>query len=225
VENPSFNRILMAIVDIGRSDPHLQIDSEEYKLTRFTVRQHIIDSSKRIHDIILARFAEMPCVSLAIDAGTIERRHFLDIMILAPYSEIKPFLYTAIEEPTLTAEDYGNIVTEIIKVLFQKGVHVRSIVGDNLPAQVATLAHWSSRSHLKQGEESYLHGIKYSPCLCHFVQFVVGDLVARGDLFNFETILQRMIAAVNHSEVRQITQSRCPQSVKTRWLSRNEALI
>jgi hypothetical protein len=34
-----------------------------------------------------------------------------------------------------------------------------------------------------------------------------------------------MIAAVNHSEVRQITQSCCPQSVKTRWLSRNEALI
>jgi hypothetical protein len=34
-----------------------------------------------------------------------------------------------------------------------------------------------------------------------------------------------MIAAVNHSDICQMTKSRCPQSVKTRWLSRNEALI
>jgi hypothetical protein len=34
-----------------------------------------------------------------------------------------------------------------------------------------------------------------------------------------------MITVANHSEVRKITQSRCPHSVKTRWLSRDEALV
>jgi hypothetical protein len=60
VENPSFTRILMAFIDIGRSDPHHQIDSEECKLTRFNVRQNIIESAKKFHDTQLAQFAEMP---------------------------------------------------------------------------------------------------------------------------------------------------------------------
>jgi hypothetical protein len=73
--------------------------------------------------------------------------------------------------------------------MFQKGLHVRSIVENNLFAQIPSLANWSSRSHLKQGEESYLHGIKYSPCLCHFIQLVVSDLVTKGYLYGCEIIL------------------------------------
>jgi hypothetical protein len=224
VENPAFHRAINAFVDIGRSEPHVRIGSEECKLTRSHTRKIIINRSQAIHEYVLTKFAQMPCVSLAIDASTIERRHILDIIILAPYSKIRPFLYGSIEESTLTAEDYGNIVTEAIKDLFQKNVHVRSIVGDNLPAQVSALAHWSSHSHLKQGEELYLHGIKYSPCMCHFIQLIVGDLISRGSLYNFEELLQEMITAVNHSEVRKITHSRCPYSIKTRWLSRDESL-
>jgi hypothetical protein len=224
VENPRFIQILNAFIDIGRKQPQVQIGSDGYKFNRIRTRQYILDLSSQMHNSMLARFSDMPCVSLAIDAGTIERRHFLDIMILAPYSKIKPFLYAAIEQPTLTAEDYGSIVTEAIKDLFQKGVHVRSIVGDNLPAQVCSLAHWSSRSYLKRGEEWYLHGIKYSPCMCHFVQLVVGDFITRGYLYPIEELLQEMIAVVNHSEIIYITNSRCPQLVKTRWLSRDKAL-
>jgi hypothetical protein len=43
-------------------------------------------------------------------------------------------------------------------------------------------------------------------------------------LGDFETIPQEMTTVANLSKVRQITKSRCPQSVKTRWLSRFEAL-
>jgi hypothetical protein len=43
-------------------------------------------------------------------------------------------------------------------------------------------------------------------------------------LSDFETMPQEMITVADLSEVRQITKSRCPQSVKTRWLSRSEAL-
>lgn len=224
VEDPVFNRILDSFIDIGRSEPRVHVGSEGCKLSRARTRTTMIEEADRIHEAMIAKFAQMPCVSLAIDAGTIERRHFLDIMILAPYSKIKPFLYDAVEKTTLTAEDYGNIVMNAIKDLYRKHVNVRSIVGDNLPAQVTALAHWSSRSCLKRGEELHLHGIKYSPCMCHFVQLVVGDLITGGCLGESEDILQKIITVAHFPEVRQIAKTRCPQAVKTRWLSRSEAL-
>jgi hypothetical protein len=224
VERPLFKRVLHSLIEIGRTDPNFDIDSEGCRLTRARTRGMMVEYSRKIHDDYMTRYAQMPCVSLAVDAGTIERRHFLDIMILAPYSKIKPFLYDAVENLSLTAEDYGTVVTTAIKELHQRGVNVRSIVGDNLPAQVAALAHWSSRSYLKQAEESYLHGIKYSPCMCHFIQLVVGDLFTRINLSSHETMLQTMIAVVNYPEVLRITKSRCHPLVQTRWLSRYETL-
>jgi hypothetical protein len=62
-------------------------------------------------------------------------------MILAPYPKIKPFPSDAIGNATLTAEDYGTIVAITIKELHQTNVNDRSIGGDNLPAQLTTLAH------------------------------------------------------------------------------------
>jgi hypothetical protein len=114
----------------------------------------MIDESIHQRDRAIKQFAKRPCVSLAIDAGTIERRHFLDIMILAPYSNLPPFLYDAHEQDASISEDYGRIIAGIIRELKTKGIRVRSMVGDNLPAQVSSLAHWSKKSLLKGGRGS-----------------------------------------------------------------------
>jgi hypothetical protein len=125
----------------------------------------MVEDSKKIHEALIAQFAGMPCVSLAIDAVTMERRRFLDVMVLAPYMRIKRFLCDAVERATLATDDDGTIVMAAINELAQKRVNVRSIAGDNLPAQGTALAHWTSRSCLRRAEEPYIHGIKYSPCI------------------------------------------------------------
>jgi hypothetical protein len=94
----------------------------------------MITESAALTAAILAEFAKRPCASMAIDAATIERCHFLDIMLLAPYSSPQPFLYDAIEKANLTAEDYGNVVAAAINQLKNEEIKVRSIVGDNFPA-------------------------------------------------------------------------------------------
>jgi hypothetical protein len=68
----------------------------------------------------------------------------------------------------LTADDYSQLVAQAIEKLKTRGVRVRSIVGDNLTAQVSALAHWSPKSPLR-GPNAFLNGVKYSPCLCHFM--------------------------------------------------------
>jgi hypothetical protein len=162
---------------------------------------------------------QMPCVSRAIDAGTIERRPLLDITILAPYTRIKPFPDDATENETLTAKEYRTLVPTTIKELHQTNVNVRSILGDNLPAQVTALADWNSWLCLKRGNQPFLHSIKYSPCICHCVQLVGADVMTGSWMADFESILQEMITVANFWEVHQITKSRCLQSVKVRWLS------
>jgi hypothetical protein len=145
-------------------------------------------------------------------------------MILAPYSHLHPFLYEVYEQDALTSDDYGRIVAEVIQELRTKGVRVRSIVGDNLPAQVSSLAHWSKKSLLR-GRGPDLNGVKYSPCMCHFIQLVIGDLITRVDAIrDFEVILQGLIDVTNSSEVYAVLRLRCPQCFKTRWLSRSEVL-
>jgi hypothetical protein len=159
-----------------------------------------------------------------IDTGTIARRHFFDVMVLAPDSNVTPFLYDSIEKATFTADEYGAIVTAAMRHLMAKHVNVRCSAGDDLPAQVRALARWSSRSFFQRAEEPYLDGIKYSPCMCRFIQLIVGDLITGSRLHDDERILQEMVTVVHSPEFHHVTKSRCPQSVPTRRLSRAEAL-
>jgi hypothetical protein len=165
VEDPIFHNLANAFVDIGREDPQFRFGPGGCTLSRYRSRKAILDESSALSAMIVKSFASRPCVSLAIDAGTIARRHFLDIMILAPYSRLLPFLYISLENDHLTSANYGILVRQVIEELRSMGIKVRSIVGDNLPAQVSALAHWSTKSHLR-GSDPFLNGIKYSPCLC-----------------------------------------------------------
>jgi hypothetical protein len=190
----------------------------------YRTRKAIIDETSILSDTILADYAKRPCVSLVIDAGTIERRPFLDLMILAPYRGLRPFTYDSLENERLTADDHGQFVAQTIEKLRTQGVEVLSIVGDNLPAQVSALAHWSPKSRLR-GTNALLNGIKYSPCLCHFMQLIVGDCISRvPGLQEADEIFQDLITLANSSDFCKITRRRCPQFVKTRWSSRCEAL-
>jgi hypothetical protein len=105
------------------------------------MKSTMTEESNQIHEVMMAKFLEMLCVSLAIDTGTAERRHFPHIKVLAPSLKIIAFFSDAFERATLTAEDYGTIVMAAIRQLYQKNVNVRLIVRDNLPAQVTALAH------------------------------------------------------------------------------------
>jgi hypothetical protein len=129
VEDGLLHRILNALVDIGREDRQFQFGGERCPLTRYRTRRAMIDESTIERNDVIEEFAKRPCVSLAIEAGTIERRHFLDVMILAPYSNLCPFLDDVYEQDALTSNDDGHISTGIIQEPKTKGVRVRSITG------------------------------------------------------------------------------------------------
>jgi hypothetical protein len=81
--NQLLHLVLNSFIDLGRSEPLVYIGSEGWKLSRTRTRSTTVEESKRIHEGMIAKFGEMLYVSLAINPGTIERRHFLGIMVLA----------------------------------------------------------------------------------------------------------------------------------------------
>jgi hypothetical protein len=210
IEDAIFHRLLNAFVELGREDHQFHFGSGGCTLSRYRTRQAIIEELDQLTCRILAEVAKRPCASLTSDAGTIERRHLLDVMILAPSSRLRQFLSNSLENERLTAEDYGSLVAETIEQHKPLAVKVRSIVGDNLPVQVSALAHWGTKSQL-QGQNGFLKGVKYSPCLCHFMHLVVSDCIANVSIVReFETRLQDLIAMANLPEVCNLLRGRCP---------------
>jgi hypothetical protein len=223
VEDPAAHRAVNHIFQFAREFPNVTVGPDGVPLSAYRTRKTMITVSDRLGKTALARFEKLPAVSITIDAGTIERRHFLDIMLMAPYTpDCPPYLYDTVEKATLSSDDYGEIVGKAILTLHnQHKIEVRSIVGDNLPAQVSALAHWSKKSRLKKkGCDPVLKRMLYSPCLCHFLQLIVGDLISGFEhLQEWEQLLHAMIAAANSRTVQNVCKARCPQTVRTRWLS------
>jgi hypothetical protein len=148
VEDGLFQRILNSLVEIGRENAQFHFGPGGCTLSRYRTRKALIEEADILSHIILVDHAKKPCVSLVIDAGTIERQYFLDLMILVPYRGLRRFLSDSLENERLTADDYGKIVAQAIEELKTQSVRVHSIVGDNLPAQIPTVAHWSPKSRL-----------------------------------------------------------------------------
>jgi hypothetical protein len=120
------------------------------------------------------------------------------------------------EQNALISDDYGRIIAGIIQELKTKAVPVRSTIGDVLPPQVVSLAHWSEKSLLK-GADAVFNGIKWPPCLRYFIQLVIADLITWiDDIRDLEAILQGLVHVTNSSEGYAVLRIRCPQYVKAR---------
>jgi hypothetical protein len=157
VEDRIFHRLLNAFIVFRREDRRFRFGSGGRILSAYRTPKTMIEESNRLSATIIAEYAEMLCMSLVIDAGTTEQWHFPDLMVLAPFSGLRPFSDDSLEKERLTADDYGCLIAQTIEELRQKGVKLRSIVGDDLPAQVSAFAHWSTKSHLR-GQSEFLNG-------------------------------------------------------------------
>jgi hypothetical protein len=77
VEEEAFHRLLNSLMAIGREDPQFRFDVGGCQLSRSKARKAILDEASALSARNVADFAKRPCVPLAIDAGTVERRHSL----------------------------------------------------------------------------------------------------------------------------------------------------
>jgi hypothetical protein len=206
VEGGIFHRRLNAPVELGREDGQFRFGSRGCTFSPYRTRKTIIEQSNRLSTTIISENAERLCVSLVTDAGTIERRHFLDLVILTPHSGLRPFSNDSFEK--------DRLIAQAIEELGRKGVKLRSVVEITYRANLSICP--LEREVTPTGQSRFLNGINYSPSLCHFIQLVVSDCIANiATVHEFETLLQDLINITNSSDVCEILRGRCPQSAKT----------
>jgi hypothetical protein len=156
-------------------------------------------------------------------------------MILAPYCQIGlPFLYNAVEEGSLTAVKDRSIIGNAIRDLHSDGVQITSIVGDNEPAQLTSLAHWSATFQVR-AQGGTLNKIWYQAWLCHVMRLSVEDNILESAQFHaLDATLHEMVRISNLTVVHSMTSSRCLVPVAARspspesylfWLLAHEPII
>jgi hypothetical protein len=96
-EEQVLQRIMNVFLELGCNHRKLTVGTGEVVLSRYRTRMAMIEAGQHIYNNRIALFGSRPAVSIAIDAGTLDGRYFLDIILLAPYPGPKPFLCTAVE--------------------------------------------------------------------------------------------------------------------------------
>jgi hypothetical protein len=91
VEDGILHRLINAFVELGREDGQFRSGYGGCTRSQYQTRETIIEQSNRLSATIVVEYAGRPCVSVGVDAGTIERRFCLDLMVLAPCSGLRPF--------------------------------------------------------------------------------------------------------------------------------------
>jgi hypothetical protein len=142
------------------------------------VTRDLLEDGKEMLVHALQAYRHQPSVSLMIDAGTILRRRFLDLVLLSAHSTIRLFLYDAVERNKFGIGNYGGIARQAVIGRRVAGVKSKSIVGGNHPIQVRALAHWSQRSFLKNRDPEFSR-IRFQACIWHVVCLVMADAFAQ----------------------------------------------
>jgi hypothetical protein len=156
---------------------------------------------------------------LAIDAGTLSGRKFLNYVLCTP--ENKPYLLASYEKESLTIEDYKRFTKLAVIEARNARIHIIGIVGDNLPVQIKALAHWIPTSLLRESDFSPISGMLYWPCLCHTTELIISVTAERNHkLSRLISTLKKMVSIARLPKVKARIGSTCPLEVATRWLSR-----
>jgi hypothetical protein len=123
----------------------------------------------------LKECGRFPCVSLAIEAGTIDLQYLLEMKIPVSYFQTRlPFLDQIVEEELRTVVNFSGRIHDPIRNLNPGSVNIAPIVSHNHLLQVECLAHRRTTSQTSvQGDsqQNSQTGMFTSGCLDHYKDY------------------------------------------------------
>jgi hypothetical protein len=103
-----------------------------------------------------------------------------------------------------------------------KNVTLSGIVGDNLRAQVAGLAHWmpDSFQNITADENPSEHkAVIYIPCCCHVLNLAFSDVIRNNEYFRkLTTEILAFSVILRKTELVRLFEARIPEVPTTRWI-------
>lgn len=222
IESSFFWDLLEFVFKLGQkkydSDPKLIIKKPSHS----TIRNCFIQTAKKYHNSQIQAFSHINYLSLTLDAGSLQYGHFLDYAISSTQYNIKPYLYQA-DFAALNTSEYIREQTEKILIeLFDQKIRIRTITGDNYPAQLYALSNWSRSSLWKRTTNLDVRKVLYFSCICHFMQLLADDIENVPIIQKSKDCLNNMKQFINKKFSKIV--GKVPDEVETRWFSHYNSL-
>ncbi len=224
VEKDYFMEFMSSLIELGQANPSTPANLLIPTINRKNIRPSVINAGKVMFNKKIELAHNDPAVTMSLDAGTLSRKHLIDICLTSP--SLKPIFYKTIPKAGVGIKEYQEITEAELTEIFQNyKVNIVALVTDNLPVQVIALAHWSPESILNTSQDQRIRKILFFPCLCHSTQLIIECTEENDTTFSaLNGTLRSMIALLRNNTIKDLIQGNCPQFAATRWLSRMESI-
>ena len=177
-------------------------------ISRKSFTNSFITAAKYIKLKQIENFKNFQYVALCIDAGTLNKVSYMDIMIANSNSPLKPIPFKSIPHFQGTKKAYRQALNKAIKSVSKNGLILSGIVADNLKVQ------WSALNEILSEKKSLVA----FACACHSLNL---------SLLDFKTNCGRIAESISNLEAfAHIFSSKpvtsrfgkvCPRFCPTRW--------
>jgi hypothetical protein len=215
----SMERLVRKIITLSaefiRNNPNSAVDPDAlyFPVTPNQITTEIISISDDLKKSEMKHFKEERYVSLVIDAGSIYRFHFFDIVVTSPSATSFPFLLKMETAEIFDAAFYADKLTEAIEYLKSNEITVCAIVADNLAAQQSGI-----KIALANIQDPYTASILPIRCLCHCLNLVLVDTFRSVSYFSrFIRSINQLQTFLRKPEAVAEIGALCPTFPETRW--------
>lgn len=217
IESTIFWDLLKFIFKLGQKQNSVDPDLIIKKPSHSTLRNYFIQTAENYHESQLIAFSNINSAALTLDGGFLQCGHFIDYAISSPHYNLKPYLYHADFFAVNTSEYIRNETEKVITQLFERGIHIKTITGDNYPSQLYALSNWSESSLWKITTNPDVKKVVYFSCFCHLLQLVADDIGNHSIIKECQTCLKNIKSLIN-TKYSQIVE-KIPDEVDSRWFS------
>ena len=222
IESSIFWDLLKFVFQFGQKQNSVKPDLIIKKPSHSTLRNCFIQTAQNYHESQLIAFSNINSAALTLDGGSLQCGHFIDYAISSPYYNIKPYLYHSDFFALNTSDYIRNETEKVITELFEKGIHIKTITGDNYPSQLYALSNWSESSLWRITTNPDVKKVIYFSCFCHLIQLVAEDIQNHLAIKECQKCLQNMKSLINKKYSKTV--GKVPDEVECRWFSHYNSL-
>ncbi|KAK2954313.1 hypothetical protein BLNAU_10645 [Blattamonas nauphoetae] len=212
----AFFSFIYEVMRYGQENPDSQPQTLFPKFSRFRLPAERHSLSLKILNSSLSKMRNEQ-VSVAMDAGTIQGRHFLLVLLVNLRSDNSVVFYQLYQNIS-TAEEYSNAVCSILTDLETYGITPIAFVTDRLPAQMPVFRPTSSNYIGNFLPSTRIAPIPiHVPCSCHLLNSALQWTKKQDEFFASKLNTLKAATVEWRSHAAAFT-TKIPDCMEHRWL-------
>ena len=216
-------------IEIGQKNPNTPSNQLLPLITKEKIRRRIIDLACCFKEKATMQHSAFTHHGMAIDSGSVNSFHFIDICLIIPslsiYSQsnplINPYNFATFLIDNSNVETIQNKVLTAINDLKKSNIRITSITCDNILTQILAFAPWSKISLMRNDNinDPSLKRIIFCSCASHTLNLIAKSISEQKAPTFIKDIYSSFVKATDClDKIRLEFLEKPPKNIKTRWL-------